>query len=102
VQRCAFRELAEAAAEDSPALGKEAHRRADSRRVVDALDDIVAIGTEAQLEVQTIVDAPAILREERELVAGDFRLDQERRIGRSLRQRTVEANGIHLVTEVVS
>ena len=44
----------------------------DARRVVDALDDIVAVGADAQLEIQPIVDAPAILREERELGAADF------------------------------
>ena len=39
----------------------------DPRRIVHALDDIIAIGTEAQLEIQPIVDAPAILSEEGEL-----------------------------------
>ena len=67
VQRRAFRELAEASAEDSPAFGQQAHRDARPRRIVHALDDRIPIGTEAQLDIQPIVEAPAILGEERRL-----------------------------------
>ena len=60
-------ELAEAAAQDAAPLGQHADRHAGARRVVHAFDDVVAIGAEAQLEHQPIVDAPAILREHGEL-----------------------------------
>ena len=44
--------LPKPAAQDSAALGQHAHRHPDARRIVHRLDDVVAIGAEAQLERQ--------------------------------------------------
>ena len=66
------------------------------------LDDVVAIGPNAQLENQPIADAPAILREESELRAVDFRMRQRRRIRGPLGQRPIEAHGIDLLAEGVA
>jgi hypothetical protein len=59
-------------AKNPSTVRQHAHRHPDPRRVVGALDDIIEVGTETQLEVQAVVDAPAILREEGELGAADL------------------------------
>ena len=102
-QRRALGELAEAAAQDGAALGQHAHRHADARRIVDALDDVVTIHAEAELEAQPIVDAPAILREQRELGAAHLRIDRRpAAVGRALGERAVEAHDVQLVAVVLA
>ena len=77
-------------------------RDAHPWRIVRVLDDVVEIGAEPELEIESIIDAPAILREHRKLGPVHFRMRQRRRIRDSLGQGPIEANGIDLVTEVVA
>ena len=72
-QRRALGEFAEPS-QNPAAFGKQADGHARARRVVDALDDIVEVHPHAEFEAQTIVDAPAILHEQRELGAADLGL----------------------------
>ena len=74
----------------------------DARRKVHALDDAIAIGTDAQLEIQPIVDAPAVLGEDGELGAADFRVRRPRRVGRPLGERTVEPDDVELLAVVLA
>ena len=101
-ERRPFRELAEAAAKNPASLGQDAHRRADARRVVIQLDDVVAIGAEAELQRHAIADPPPILREHRELRAADAGMGQERRVERLFGQRAVQPAYVQLVAEVVA
>ena len=57
---------------------------------------------EAELEHQPIVDAPAILREQRELGAADLGMRQRRRVRRPLGQRAVEPHDVDLLAVVVA
>ncbi len=100
VQGRALRELAKAATENSPALGQQAHRNAHSRRKVHAFDDIIAIGTHAQLEIQPIVDPPAVLGEKGEFGTADLGVGQSRGVGRSLGKGAIEPDDIELLAVV--
>ena len=102
VQRRAFRELAEASAENSPAFRQQAHRDARPRRIVHALDHPILIGTEAQLDIQPIVEAPAILSEDGDFSAADFRVRHRRGVGRSLGQRPIQPDDVELLTVVLA
>ena len=100
IQGRALRELAKASTENSPALGQQAHRNAHPRRKVHAFDDIVAIGTHAQLEIQPIVDPPAVLGEKGQFGAADLGVRQSRGVGRSLGKRAIEPDDIELLAVV--
>src|SRR5262245_6183646 len=64
-KRRPLRELSEAATKDSTAVRQQADGHSKARRIIDALHHVIAVGAEAELEHQTIVEAPAILNENR-------------------------------------
>src|SRR6476646_5628725 len=71
-ERCSFRKLAEASAQDPTSFGEQAYGNAGSRGIVVAFDDAIVVGAEAELEIDALRKMPPVLCESRELRAADF------------------------------